>query len=267
MFSLNSSLVAVEIAGLPLAQTTPREAAAAVCRVAACTSRENGESVHLVNAYNVVLASKDMSYARLLKSSSVNFPDGRPLTWWKHQGSQRLYQIRGPRLFEDVVDIGREQGIRHFLLGATEETLKLLEAKLRERFPGTNIVGSMSPPFRPMTAEETAAQDRVIRDTGAQIVWVGLGTPKQDWEVARIASALPVVCVAVGAAFDFSAGTKKAAPSWMSFLCLEWLFRLLSEPRRLGKRYLIGNTQFLRIYFKSVMRNLLGQSNDNGTTS
>lgn len=250
MHFLNSSDAVVQVAGIPIVRTSPHEAAMDVCAAAASPDRKRGDSIHLVNAYNVVLASKSSSYASLLGAASANLPDGRPLTWWQDHGGQRLFQVRGPQLFEDVISIGREHGLRHFLLGATEETLELLQARLRERFPGAEIVGSMSPPFRRMTAEETEAQDQIIRNTGAHIVWVGLGTPKQDWEVARIASSLPVVCVAVGAAFDFSAGTKKVAPTWVTALCLEWSFRLFSEPRRLWKRYLIGNLQFLRIYFQ-----------------
>lgn len=251
MSFLKSSLTVREIAGIPLVQTTPHEAALGLCEIATSLNGQSGKSIHLVNAYNVVLAVKDSSYSQLLRSSTANFPDGRPLTWWRHQGQTSLSQIRGPRLFEDVIDAGRQHGVRHFLLGATEQTLELLEARLQERYPEAEIVGTFSPPFRPMTLNEVHSQDQAIRDSGAQIVWVGLGTPKQDWEVARIATSLPVVSVAVGAAFDFSAGTKKAAPAWMTALSLEWLYRLLSEPRRLWRRYLVGNLQFLRLFFQN----------------
>jgi N-acetylglucosaminyldiphosphoundecaprenol N-acetyl-beta-D-mannosaminyltransferase len=234
-----------DLAGIPLVQCEPTDAARELCRLAEAESRSHGLSFHLVNAYTVSLTSKDANYRELIKSATARFPDGKPLTWWKLDQGQRLNQIRGPQLFEKVMDLGREAGIKHYLLGATEETLSLLEATLKERYPGVDIVGSFSPPFRKMTSQEVDAQDQDIQDSGADIVWVGLGTPKQDWEVARLANRLPILSLAVGAAFDFSAGTKREAPAWMSALTLEWLFRLLSEPRRLWKRYLFGNLVFL----------------------
>ena len=108
------------------------------------------------------------------------------------------------------------------------------------------MVAAESPPFRPLTAAEVAAQDQRIRQSGAELVWVGLGTPKQDHEVARLAAELPVVALAVGAAFDFLAGTKPQAPLWMQRSGTEWAFRLASEPKRLTRRYLWGNPRFLQ---------------------
>lgn len=236
------SLKSMELADVPVVQAGPTEAAREICRLA--KSRREGQSIHLVNAYNIALAHRDAAYSHLLKSSTGNFPDGRPLTWWKLSGG-RLIQVRGPQLFEDVMEMGRSMGVRHFLLGSTAETLARLEANLRARFPEVDIVGTYSPPYRAMTEAEIAVQDKAIFDSGAEIVWVGLGTPKQDWEVARLAARLPTVNVAVGAAFDFSAGTKLKAPQWVTQAGLEWLFRLLCEPRRLWKRYLLGNLVFL----------------------
>ena len=142
------------------------------------------------------------------------------------------------------MDRGREVSLRHYLLGSTPETLQKLQHSLESRYPGVRIVGSYSPPFRTMTPEELQKQDDEIRASGAEIVWVGLGTPKQDYEAARLAS-VGIMCAAVGAAFDFSAGTKAVSPQWVTALGLEWLHRLLSEPRRLWKRYAWGNVVFL----------------------
>ncbi|GAA5193163.1 hypothetical protein GCM10023346_17170 [Arthrobacter gyeryongensis] len=144
------------------------------------------------------------------------------------------------------MDIGRNSNVKHFLLGSTNDTLRKLNEELTSRYPGIEIVGQLSPPFRDQSPSELAAQDKFISDSEAQIVWVGLGTPKQDFEVLRLANRLPVVAVAVGAAFDFVAGTKKEAPVWIRKIGFEWLFRLLSEPRRLWRRYLFGNFEFLR---------------------
>jgi N-acetylglucosaminyldiphosphoundecaprenol N-acetyl-beta-D-mannosaminyltransferase len=132
--------------------------------------------------------------------------------------------------------------------------LSALEAELCRRFPKAAIVGAVSPPFRALTEEETAEQTARIVDSKAQVVWVGLGTPKQDWESARLAVDIPAVFIAVGAAFDFVAGEKKQAPMWMQRNGLEWLFRLAVEPRRLWRRYLFGNARFLRAISREMLR-------------
>lgn len=263
MLTQEFPLETVALAGIPLVHAAPKDAAEQLCRMAKSSKESNGLSFHLVNAYTMALAHEDLQYAELLRSSTANFPDGKPLTWWKHKNGIRLQQIRGPQLFEDVMDLGRSSDVRHYLLGSSEETLILLEASLRRRYPGVNIVGTFSPPFRKLTNEEILVQDATIAETGAEIVWVGLGTPKQDWEVGRIAAELPVLSIAVGAAFDFSAGTKPTAPEWMSKLGLEWLFRFMSEPRRLWKRYLVGNLIFLW----SVISHRPAQGRNNQRTS
>lgn len=141
---------------------------------------------------------------------------------------------------------GRSLGLRHFLLGNTDEVLASLRAELERRYPGVSIVGTHRSYFRPLTDDELAAQDADIVAADPDIIWVGLGTPLQDVETRRIAEHLGKVAIGVGVAFDFIAGTKPVAPEWMTRVGLEWVFRLASEPRRLWKRYLIGNFVFLR---------------------
>ena len=207
-----------------------------------------GRHVHLANAYTVALADSSADYCATLAAPALNFPDGKPIGWisaLKRQ-SPRLEQVRGPQLFLDVFDQGRSDGIRHYLLGSTPEVLQALEFNLRARFPGIKIVGSDSPPFRPMNPSEIRDQDKRIRVSAAQIVWVGLGTPKQDIEARRLSGELPVVAVAIGAAFDFAAGTIREAPVWVTKVGFEWVYRLLCEPRRLWRRYFFGNVRFLR---------------------
>lgn len=234
------------VAGIPIAAGTPEEAADWVCTVASSSSHR-GIAIHLVNAYTIALADQDAEYRSVLHDKgSVNFPDGKPLAWVSRNKGARLTQVRGPALFESVMDLGRDKGIRHFLLGTTPETLHILAGSLRERYPGVAIVGAYSPPFRKLSAEEVRAQDELIRESGADVVWVGLGTPKQDFEAARLANSLQLPVVAVGAAFDFSAGVKREAPTYIRAVGLEWLFRMLCEPRRLWRRYLFGNARFLR---------------------
>lgn len=238
---------------VPVVATTPDEAVLELCRMAT-DGGKSARHVHLVNAYTLALADADDSYANLLSGESINLPDGRPLSivskLVKH--APRLNQIRGPQLFLDCFDVGRQFKVRHYLLGSSDAVLCKLQTKLSERFPGCEIVGVESPPYRALTQGELAEQDARIRAADPHIVWVGLGTPKQDKEARRLVESTGLTCIAVGAAFDFAAGTVREAPRWMTNLCLEWLFRLLSEPRRLWRRYVFGNIKFLRIALHSL---------------
>lgn len=235
----------VELGGLPIAITDMAEAAFKLCTLASDSSRQRGIGVHLVNAYTIALANNNEAYLNVFTANSVNLPDGKPLGWVSRITGTKLSQVRGPSLFGKVLDEGRSHGLNHFLLGSTPEVLQQLRTEIEQRYPGVSIVGESSPPFRATTPTEILAQDSLIAESGADIVWVGLGTPKQDFEVQRLASRLPTVSIAIGAAFDFMAGTKREAPKWLTQLGLEWLFRFASEPRRLWRRYLIGNLQFL----------------------
>ena len=131
------------------------------------------------------------------------------------------------------------------LNGGSPETLTALVEAIERRWPGARVVGAESPPFRDLTEEEQEAQDQRIRASGADLVWVGLGTPRQDGEVARLARSVKRPAIGIGAAFDFVAGTRAEAPVWVQRLALEWLFRFASEPRRLWRRYTIGIAGFL----------------------
>jgi N-acetylglucosaminyldiphosphoundecaprenol N-acetyl-beta-D-mannosaminyltransferase len=207
-----------------------------------------GLAVHFCNAYNVALAKSDPGYARQLEAADVVFSDGVPITWvgkraYPDQAStwERVY---GPDVMRGVLAASTQEGPLHYLLGSTPETLDALTRKLSAEYPSARIVGAASPPFRAATDDELRERDERILASGASIVWVGLGTPKQDAEVQRLAASIPVVAMAVGAAFDFLAGTKAQAPVWMQRSGLEWAFRLASEPRRLGRRYVWGNSVF-----------------------
>ena len=207
-----------------------------------------GLAVHFCNAYNVALARSDTSYANLLANADVVFSDGVPITWVGRRAypedAQAWERVYGPDVMRGVLDSSTDEGPRHYLLGGSPETLDALEQRIAAEHPQAQIVGAESPPFRTASYDELRERDRRIADSGATIVWVGLGTPKQDAEVQRLAASLPVVAMAVGAAFDFIAGTKAQAPVWMQRSGTEWAFRLASEPRRLGRRYFWGNSVF-----------------------
>ncbi len=232
---------------------TAAQAADAVVYAASLVPDAGGSHVHLANAFTLALADSHPEVRRVFAGSALNLADGKPLAWFSllRRQSPRVHHVRGPQLFLDVFARDRAAGLRHFLLGSTPETLAALSAALESRFPGVAIVGAESPPFRELTPDELAEQDARITASGAQIVWIGLGTPKQDFEAKRLGESLPVVAVAIGAAFDFTAGTTREAPKWLRTLGLEWLFRLASEPRRLWRRYLFGNLRFIL----SVIRN------------
>ena len=207
-----------------------------------------GVDVHLCNAYTLALADRDVVLHALLRRATLNFPDGKSVIWAnrlqyrdRRPPTARVY---GPDLMRDVLRLGQPARLRHYVIGATPDVLAALARQIRQDYPDVLLVGTESPPFRELTQAERAAQADRIRRSGAQIVWLGLGTPKQDWEAARLAAALPVVAVAVGAAFDFIAGAKRQAPVWMRHNGLEWCFRLAQEPRRLWRRYLFGNLRF-----------------------
>jgi N-acetylglucosaminyldiphosphoundecaprenol N-acetyl-beta-D-mannosaminyltransferase len=144
-----------------------------------------------------------------------------------------------------TIRAGRARPLRHYLYGSTPEVLERLVSQLNELAPGVEIIGAEPPPFRLLTEREKAELIARIRRLGPDIVWVGLGTPRQDLFIDQFRDQLGTTLVAVGAAFDFLAGAKRQAPNWMQNSGLEWAFRLATEPRRLWRRYLLGNTRFL----------------------
>lgn len=248
-------------------------------RIARVTLRELVESVadgsyagprhlHFTNAYSVVCAHHDELVAEALCTGAC-LPDGLPLVW----SLRRLYpdggwvnaeRVRGPDTFPAVLAAtqGKSTG-RHFLLGSTPGVLAKLQEAITRRFPGAEIVGAVSPPFAPVDEIDWESQLSAIRASGAALVWVGLGTPKQDLVAQLLSDRDPDrLYFAVGAAFDFVAGTQRVAPGWMQRRGLEWLFRLISEPRRLWRRYLIGNIEFIAIvtaqWFRIVARRRTG---------
>lgn len=238
----------MRIGALDVAVTSLDQAVQEICEWVTAEPSKPAKHVHLVNAYTVALADADARYREIFSGeAALCLPDGKPLGWVSilRRDSPRVRQVRGPDFFPSLLDAGRTHALRHFLLGSEEEVLRDLQANVNKRFPGVEIVGTFSPPFRSLTEDELREQDRLVAASRPHIVWVGLGTPKQDYEARRIAFSLGVTCIAVGAAFDFTAGRKNEAPALLRSMGLEWVFRLLSEPRRLWRRYLFGNARFL----------------------
>ena len=244
-----------ELAGIRFA---PFDLPAATSHLLSPAGRAEPLPWRLVNIYNLSLMRNHVGYAATLRSPGVNLADGKPVSWVlrllsRRAGAPTPGHVRGPSLFERALEEGQAAGVTHYLLGGTPETLAELQKAIAARFPDARVQGAESPPFRPLTDDERAEQDQRIRASGADIVWVGLGTPRQDMEAARVAAAVGRPAVAVGAAFDFLAGTRPEAPAWVRRLTLEWLFRLLSEPKRLWKRYTVGLVRFCLVVAPDVL--------------
>ena len=205
-------------------------------------------TLHLCNAYTLSLAATDPEYAALLNQGDLNLPDGQPVAWvGRKLGFATLEQsTRGPDLMVETITRGQPLRLRHYVYGSTQDVVDALVARLREIAPDALIVGAEAPPFRPLTADEADELAMRVRASEAEIVWVGLGTPRQDQFVEQMRHRLGTTLVPIGAAFDFIAGTKKTAPTWLQHTGFEWTFRLLCEPRRLARRYFVGNARFLR---------------------
>ena len=202
--------------------------------------------VHFVPADPTVVARKHPPYREVLNRGDLNVADGMSIIWALRLSGARSERIPGTEAFLELCDSSRQTHSGHFLYGGTTQTLSALKQSLERRFPDIRVVGSESPPFRKLDDGEIEATARRVRDVDAKFLWVGLGTPKQDYvaDVLRQADAAPVI-LCVGAAFDFVAGSKQRAPRWICRTGFEWLHRLATEPRRLWRRYLIGNPQFI----------------------
>lgn len=230
------------VAGVPFGVTNLSEASDWLLSVA---MRRSAVALRLANAYCVALASSDSSYRDILLGDGVNLPDGAPVVWVLRRRGLQADRVRGPSFFVETLDRSQGTTLSHFFLGATDETLSALRAELQDRYPEARLAGSYAPPFGELDEQFYLIAETKIRHAMPDIVWVGLGTPKQDFATYELANRTGLPCVGVGAAFDFVAGTVAEAPVWVQNSGFEWLFRLLSEPRRLWKRYLFGNTRFI----------------------
>lgn len=219
-----------------------------------------GMAVRLVNAYSVACTASDPKYKRLLSESGVNFADGTPVAWTARLRDERAQHVRGPSLFTGVLAAGREFNLTHGFVGSTEATLDALVAAAESRFPGLRVSSSFSPSFTPDCDQIVREIENWFDGAGVpDIVWVGLGAPKQDFVAERLAQALQRPCLGVGAAFDFVAGTAAEAPTIVQGSGLEWLYRLCKEPRRLWKRYIVGNFVFIRLVFPQLVVGLVSK--------
>ena len=205
-----------------------------------------GKYICVANVHTTVTAHDDADYRAVQNGAVMALPDGGPLSAYsRKRGFADARRVTGPDLMREILAESAEKGWRHYFYGSTEETLALLQKKLEQEYPGVQIAGMLSPPFRELTPEEDGAIVQAINKTRPDFVWVGLGAPKQERWMAAHEGRVQALMVGVGAAFDYEAGNIRRAPDWMQKHNLEWLYRLMQDPRRLFGRYLTTNTKFL----------------------
>ena len=205
-----------------------------------------GDYICVSNVHTTVTSYEDASYCAIQNGGLMAIPDGGPLSSiGRKRGCEKMERTTGPSLMGEIFKISAEKGYRHYFYGSTEETLELLYQKLNENYPGIQIAGMYSPPFRLMTEEEDKAIVERINELNSDFVWIGLGAPKQEKWMAEHQGKVNGLMIGVGAGFDYYAENIKRAPEWMQKSNLEWLYRLLQDPKRLFKRYLVTNTKFI----------------------
>jgi len=238
----------VSVLGVPLALTDYRRTLAWMD--AMIDERVPGY-VCVCNVHTVMASQEDAELRAALMSSSINVPDGQPLVWAINAlGHNLAGRVYGPELMSRACAHAADSGHRFYLYGGRNQgALVQLALNLRQRYPGVRIVGGYSPPHRPLTGEEQDAVADEINRSRADVVWVGIGVPKQEKWMAQMRPRLETpLMIGVGAAFDFHAGLVAQAPNWIQEAGLEWAYRLAHEPRRLWRRYVRYNPRFLSAF-------------------
>jgi N-acetylglucosaminyldiphosphoundecaprenol N-acetyl-beta-D-mannosaminyltransferase len=245
-------LVQRRIIGMRVDATSYEDAADRICSWA-----RSGESRYVCAAAvnNVIEARDHVDFRRIMNEADLVTPDGRPLVWGlRLLGVPHASQVAGTHLTGVLCARAADEGVPVGFLGGTPEVLDALVINLHDLFPQLRVVYRHSPPFRPLDPAEEEATVEEIALSGARILFVGLGAPKQEHWMARHRGRVDAVMVGVGAAFDFLSGQKNRAPTWVQRLAMEWLYRLLQEPRRLWKRYLLGNPRFIALLALQLVR-------------
>jgi N-acetylglucosaminyldiphosphoundecaprenol N-acetyl-beta-D-mannosaminyltransferase len=219
----------------------------AVQQVHEWVARRERNYVCITGVHGVMESQRDPLLKQIHNQAGMVTPDGMPMVWVnKLRGNGHVSRVYGPDLMLEVCALSLRKNWKHFFYGGADGVADLLAQRLTERFPGLQVAGTHCPPFRKLTDEEDRAVVHKINASSADIVWVGLSTPKQEyWMHDHVGRLAAPVMVGVGAAFDFHAGLKSQAPRWMQKTGLEWFYRLCTEPQRLWKRYLTNNPLFV----------------------
>lgn len=247
MKASNSKIFTVERVNVLGSEISAITIAGAIKTLIEMSKMEVGGYVCFANVHSVVTARGDRALRDSINGSRFTMPDGQPIYWLvKCMTKGSCSHIPGPEFFRLFMEAGISVGAKHYFIGGKPEVLDRLVGNMKARFKDLLVVGSESPPFRQMTEIEINGMLSRIRESGANFVWVGLGAPKQELWMARYASRLnPALLFGVGAAFDFHAGVVNRAPPLISTFGFEWLYRLIQEPRRLWRRYLVTNSKFI----------------------
>jgi exopolysaccharide biosynthesis WecB/TagA/CpsF family protein len=199
------------------------------------------------------MAYDDPSYQEILNSSAFTMPDGNPIAKEiRRKGFKEAERVAGPDFMEEMFRITDGTEARHYFYGSSEETIAKLKQNLEQRYPGLKIAGMVSPPFRELSEEEDSEAISKINESNADLIWIGLGAPKQEKWMYRHRDQINGLMLGVGAGFDFHAGTIKRAPVSVQNMGMEWLYRLFQDPKRLFKRYLVTNSRF--IWLNNILR-------------
>jgi N-acetylglucosaminyldiphosphoundecaprenol N-acetyl-beta-D-mannosaminyltransferase len=246
----------VEVLGVNVSVINVRDAIAAV--EAWIASRSNNY-VCITGAHGVIESQTDEELRRIHNRAGLVTPDGMPLVWMSRLlGHRRTSRVYGPDLMRALTAVSATKGYRQFYYGGNEGVAGLLATTLARQHPGLVVCGTYTPPFRRLTLEEDVAVVETINASKPDIVWVGLSTPKQEyWMASHIGRINAPVMIGVGAAFDFLTGLKRQAPPWMQRNGLEWLFRVVSEPRRLWRRYTSIVPRFIALAAAQLIRTKL----------
>lgn len=206
----------------------------------------SGDYMCVSNVHTTVTSFEDKNYCAVQNGGIMAIPDGGPLSSvGRKNGYMNMERTTGPSYMEEVFKNSVKNGYRHYFYGSTDSTLKKLQQALLKKYPGIQIVGMYSPPFRSITLEEDIDIVKKINETNSDFIWVGLGAPKQENWMAVHQGSIKGFMVGVGAGFDYFAGNINRAPEWMQKSNLEWVYRLVQDPKRLFKRYLVTNTKFI----------------------
>jgi N-acetylglucosaminyldiphosphoundecaprenol N-acetyl-beta-D-mannosaminyltransferase len=253
-----------EVLGVQLYDKGFSKAIDTLLEVALAAGKPNNFCVSATGAHGIIEAHKNNAFKITLQHFYLNLPDGMPGVWvGRLKGARQMGRCYGPDVFEEFMIRSAATGIRHFFCGGKEGVADALQLACSQRFGNHNISGTFSPPFREMSDSEMKELGQLINASGAQVVWIGLSTPKQELFASRLSGYTEVrLVITVGAVFDFFTGRVKQAPKWMQRSGLEWFFRLLVEPKRLYKRYFEVVPKFIWLNIKEFLHFCMAKKNN-----
>lgn len=226
----------------------------AIGQIVAWGAARESRYVCICNVHSAVTTTQDVEFKIAVNNADMTTPDGAPIAWaLRRLGHPSQQRINGPDLMMKYLTEAERLNQTVFFYGSTEDTLAKLRVALAKKFPMLRVGGTHAPPFRPLSLQEDDSIVDTINLSGSNVVFVGLGCPKQEKWMAEHRGRINAVMIGVGAAFDYHAGVLKRAPLWWQHNGLEWLYRLASEPRRLFRRYLVTNTLFVLGFVRQVV--------------